>query len=381
MTAKGWCPGAYRPMMSGDGLIIRVRPRLGRLTADQVLGLCAVAQEFGSGIIDLTSRANLQLRGVNEDAHQQVLEAVLPLGLLDETPERESRRNITITPLWKVGDINQHLHDRLCEQLGNMPDLPAKIGVAIDAGPRTVLHDASADFRFEMGIDGDLVLRLDGMTHGRVVTPDTAIAALIEAAHWFVETGGPETKRMARHVNQTPPPAEWSVHAAVPHGSAVAPGPTDQGIAYGAPFGSMEAVALAALFADSGATAMRLTPWRVFVLEDAPASPTQGFVTRADDPILAAHACPGAPACSAATVDTRALARALAPLHPDGLHVSGCAKGCAHPRPCATTLVGQNGVFDLVEQGHPWDQPRQRGLSAAEILRAQTPDQLTMLKA
>ena len=381
MTVKGWCPGAYRPMMSGDGLIIRVRPRLGRLTVDQVLGLCAVAQEFGNGIIDLTSRANLQLRGVSEDSHQQVLEALLPLGLLDDTPTMESRRNITITPAWQVGDINQHLHDSLCEQLSDMPELPAKMGVAIDAGPRPVLRDTSADFRFETGVDGDLVLRLDGMTHGRIVTPDTAIGALIEAAHWFVKTGGPETKRMARHVSRSTPPAEWAVHVSAPHGSAINPGPMAQGFAYGAPFGSMDAAALAALIADSGATAMRLTPWRVFVLEDAQSGPAHGFVSKADDPILAAHACPGAPACSAATVDTRATARALAPLHPEGLHVSGCSKGCAHPRPCATTLVGQNGVFDLVEQGHPWDQPRQRGLSAAEILRAPPHDQLTMLKA
>ena len=23
---KGWCPGALRPMLSGDGLVVRVRP-------------------------------------------------------------------------------------------------------------------------------------------------------------------------------------------------------------------------------------------------------------------------------------------------------------------------------------------------------------------
>ncbi|MFD1807161.1 hypothetical protein ACFSHQ_00890 [Gemmobacter lanyuensis] len=35
---QGWCPGALRPMMSGDGLVVRVRPRLGRLRADQARG-------------------------------------------------------------------------------------------------------------------------------------------------------------------------------------------------------------------------------------------------------------------------------------------------------------------------------------------------------
>ena len=28
-VVQGWCPGAHRPMMSGDGLVVRVRPRLG----------------------------------------------------------------------------------------------------------------------------------------------------------------------------------------------------------------------------------------------------------------------------------------------------------------------------------------------------------------
>ena len=56
---KGWCPGAHRPMMSGDGLVVRVRPRLARLSADQVQALCAAAMRHGAGLIDLTNRANL----------------------------------------------------------------------------------------------------------------------------------------------------------------------------------------------------------------------------------------------------------------------------------------------------------------------------------
>ena len=66
-------------------------------------------------------------------------------------------------------------------------------------------------------------------------------------------------------------------------------------------------------------------------------------------------------------MNTRALAMDLAPAF-NGLHVSGCAKGCAHPKPCATTLVGQNGAFDLVKNGHPWDQPSQRGLTSTDLM-------------
>lgn len=74
--AKGWCPGAYRPMMSGDGLVVRVRPVLAGLSRTQILGLCDLATQYGSGLIDLTSRANLQIRGVGEDNHEPLLQSL-----------------------------------------------------------------------------------------------------------------------------------------------------------------------------------------------------------------------------------------------------------------------------------------------------------------
>ena len=42
-AVRGWCPTAWRPMAAGDGLLARVRPPLGRLDRDQILGLCAAA--------------------------------------------------------------------------------------------------------------------------------------------------------------------------------------------------------------------------------------------------------------------------------------------------------------------------------------------------
>ncbi|MEM9636722.1 MAG: cobalamin biosynthesis protein CobG, partial [Pseudomonadota bacterium] len=72
---KGWCPGAFKPMMSGDGLIVRVRPFFARLSREQVLGLCDLVHSYGSGILDLTNRANLQIRGVSEDAFDALLSA------------------------------------------------------------------------------------------------------------------------------------------------------------------------------------------------------------------------------------------------------------------------------------------------------------------
>ncbi|MDG1679564.1 MAG: cobalamin biosynthesis protein CobG, partial [Tateyamaria sp.] len=63
-VVKGWCPDVHRPMHSGDGLLVRIRPRLGRLTIKQVLELCEISLTHGNGAIDLTSRANIQIRGI-----------------------------------------------------------------------------------------------------------------------------------------------------------------------------------------------------------------------------------------------------------------------------------------------------------------------------
>ncbi len=134
VAAKGWCPGAYRPMDSGDGLIVRVRPVLARLTAHQVLGLCAAALAHGSGIVELTNRANVQVRGVRAGAHEALLEELWTLGLLDADPGVEGRRNVLVAPLWAQGDMTEQVARGLIARLGELPDLPAKFGFAVDCG-------------------------------------------------------------------------------------------------------------------------------------------------------------------------------------------------------------------------------------------------------
>ena len=72
-----------------------------------------------------------------------------------------------------------------------------------------------------------------------------------------------------------------------------------------------------------------------------------GLITRADDPMLRVIACTGAPGCLQAHAATRPLARALAPHVTQTLHVSGCAKGCAHPGAAPLTLTATPDGFDL----------------------------------
>ena len=366
---RGWCPGAHRPMMSGDGLVVRVRPRLARLDAAQVIGLCDAALRFGSGNIDLTNRANLQLRGVAPEAHTPLLQDLAALDLLDQIPGIESRRNILVQPLYSAGDLTERLARSLIGRLSELPDLPAKFGFAVDTGPVRILSHSPADIRLEQSATGALILRADGVRTGRIITENSAIDAMLELAHWFAQHQTPDKRRMAQVTQQHGLPSRFTGTTPAATVPAIGAGPTPVGPAYGAAFGQLPAAALAHLMRESAAQALRVTPWRIFLLESTKAPPADAFVQHPDDPLLRADACAGAPFCPQAEVTTRDTARELARKHKGTLHVSGCAKGCARPRPADVTLVGRKGVFDLVRNGCAWDEPNHRGLTAEEILK------------
>jgi precorrin-3B synthase len=95
----------------------------------------------------------------------------------------------------------------------------------------------------------------------------------------------------------------------------------------------------------------------------AAAAEAIGFIIHADDPRRHVIACAGAPICASADIAARALApqiAAAAAPQLDGsfkIHVSGCAKGCAHPRPTELTVVGTSSGCALVANGTTRDTP------------------------
>lgn len=359
-AVRGWCPTAWRPMMAGDGLLVRVRPALGRLSVAQALALAQMAARHGNGLIDLTNRAAFQIRGVSEQSHPALIDTLVTQGLTDADPVREARRAILLTPDWTQGDDTHTIALSLLARLDELPELPAKIGIAIDTGPAPALTQSPADFRFERSEGGALLLRADGRAEGVPVTPATAIDALIALTHWFVASGGMEAGRMRRH------------HAPLRDGAKIAAAPprtplqtltTAPGPFHGAPFGQLDSATLTALASEPGAAALRLTPWRGLIVEGGTATPRHGLT----DPQLQIDACPGAPACPQATVQTRALAATLAPHAKGTLHISGCAKGCARPRPADLTLTGREGRFDLAQQARAGSPPIRTGLTTDDI--------------
>ena len=98
MTVRGWCPGVHEPMPAGDGLLVRVKPPGGRLPPDALRAVADAAEAYGNGIIELTSRGNLQLRGLTEATAPRFAAAMVAAGLVDPDPARERRRNVIVMP-------------------------------------------------------------------------------------------------------------------------------------------------------------------------------------------------------------------------------------------------------------------------------------------
>ena len=353
---KGWCPGALRPMLSGDGLVVRIRPRMAHLTPDQAQGIAAAALRHGSGIIDLTARANLQLRGIRPEAHLALLDDLDALDLLDPTEAVERTRNLTVSPFW-TEDGWQSLATTVTNLLTHQENarLPAKFGVSLDLDKAMVLQAVSSDIRIEWHPQGWLI-RPDGFTTGCVVQGEAqAITALRRLLVWFLQHGITNGRgRMSDLTGLALPDGFDHPMTAVSHNPF--PGPHPLGYLVGLQFGQIRAETLA----EIAICPIRTTPWRMIFMLGLQTAPVHtGLITDPADPNLRVTACTGAPGCPQGAQPTRDLARLLAPQVPPGqhLHVSGCAKGCAHPAAADVTLCATTQGFDLIRNGRAGDRP------------------------
>lgn len=389
---RGWCPGARRPMQSGDGLILRLRVTGGRLATGVARAIAEIARRYGNGQLDLGRRGGLQLRGIHGDDLANVEAEFAALGLLDTDAAAEAVRNVVASPLSDLDAMAQGDAFALATQLekalvGDEPLrlLPGKFGFSVDDGGRFGLGGISADIRLQCRCDG-VAFSLDGDGRAIVARTEEAVASAVRLAHAFLDLASgidQPPRRIAPLVAHTGAEAIFdaaglgSESVTLTRRSEAAPliGAFPTHVGLGLPFGRLTADQLH-LLADLAASDLRLTPFRAILLPGVSANvllrfADAGFVTRPDDPLLGIAACPGRPACASANIETRDLARQLAALRPDAdgiwLHISGCEKGCASSAAHAITLVGRDGGLDLVLDGRPTDPPHRAGLSPEAV--------------
>ncbi|EFH11971.1 precorrin-3B synthase [Teichococcus cervicalis] len=384
-SVKGWCPNLYAPMDTGDGVLLRVKPFGGRLSVAQARALAAIAP----GAIELTNRANLQLRGASAESAPALAQALVAAGLADADPGREARRNLIAPPL--LGDDPTipagalGWRDALAGVLDSAGTLPGKFGLVLEAGGVLPLAGVEGDITLRLAADGTAWLRLqEAPWQARGATPGQ-VATLVEA---FRASGA---KRMRGAVERLGAAALFAAAGLVPEATASAapavpevlgfhpyPGGARGGFGLMPEFGVLDGaglLALADLAERFGDGTLRLTPWRAVLLGGvtqpaALAAEAAGWVTDPADPRRRIIACPGSEGCASGLAPVRRDARALlaqGAVPARGLlHLSGCAKGCAHPAPAAAVLVAGRDGYALLRQAHAGDTPLRSGLTLAE---------------
>ena len=379
---RGWCPSLHEPMRTGDGLLSRVKPPGGRLTAAAARLVVRAAALHGNGTVELTGRGNLQVRGLTDASAPRFAAAMVSAGLACADAAAERRRTVMPTPL--AGDDPAAAADAaplaaaVEAMLAAEPALavlPGKFSVAVDGGGVLGLSEPA-----------DILVRTDGARRWIVLGDAEALCASDRTVDLVRDLALAIGARRAREVDATallmsagltPEPSAQRPASAIPVGFIAYPGTERGAFGLGLPFGQTDAATLemvADLTERFGDGLLRLSPWRAVLLGGVPArhapalraaATAAGLVTDAGDPRLRVAACIGSPGCASGTVRARedATALAAAATWPGVLHVSGCAKGCAHPGPAARTLVGAGGAYNLVRNGRADGLPRAVGLS------------------
>ncbi|ESZ72613.1 cobalamin biosynthesis protein CobG [Mesorhizobium sp. L103C119B0] len=426
-SRRGACPALSAPMQTGDGLLMRLNPVAGGLSPRSLIGLCESALKHGNGIMEVTARGSLQIRGLTAESAGLLAAEVDALGIAVRTGVPVETGPLAGIDPRKIADPRA-LAERVraaVEEAGLTPRLGPKVSVVVDGGGQLTMDGVTADVRLKAVRDGGNVLWAlsvagDGQSARPLATADEdaardiAVAVLrmvaekgrdahsrdlserqlASLADWLCLTSlreappsvlpdispsrgeitlSPMISLISGVVKEKPAsklpisPLEGEMSGRTEGGASRRPiglFPLTGNIftlGIGLPFGSMPAqnlIELASRASNLGTAEIRLAPGRALLFLGQPSSANHplrataaalGFVTTAADPRTRIAACPGTPACASGQIATRDIAETIAAEMTDSLdftlHISGCAKGCAHPGPAALTLVGgENGA-------------------------------------
>ena len=355
------CPGVLRTHPAADGRLARVRLPGGRIAPAQLEALALAAEDFGDGHIELTVRANLQVRGIGEGDTAAFAGRLADAGLLP-SGDHDRVRNVTVSPLsgrsggradlWGVADA-------LDAALLAAPwthALPGRLWFGLDDGRGDVLA-RTPDLAAQATGDATAELVVAGRRTGRVVGHTAVPGALLTLAREFLgvrdgewrvhELPAPGLARLLDAAAEIGAPGHAPPLPDSPSGGL--PGrvgwlPQDDGaVLLGAVLAHGRLSSRQARFAAAIGAPLLITADREILIADLsePVAETVvkvlaplGFVFDADSPWTRLSACTGAPGCASSRADVRGeLGRFIAGggdvAHRE--HWVGCERGCGAP--------------------------------------------------
>ena len=368
------CPGALQTHAAADGGLARVRVPGGLLAAAQLRALAAAARELGDGHLELTSRGNLQLRGLPAGAEAALGTRLADVGLLPSATHERVRNVLASTLSGRTDD--GHVDVRpwvsafdagLCADPA-LADLPGRFLATLDDG-RGDVAGLGGDVGLLAFATDSVALTLAGTDSGLRAHPADAVALALAAARGFLAERAAQGSTAWRLAELSDGPARVAARLSggrsrdigprVEVPSAPVTGPVGAAVQVDGRVALLGVVPLGRLTADQAdllarlAPEVQVTPWRGVVVPDLAEDAVDdaavdlyrtGIVFDEANPWLQVTTCAGRPGCAKSHADVRADATAAvrtAALPAGGArqHWAGCERRCGRP---------QGGVVDVV---------------------------------
>ncbi len=385
------CPGVLRLHAAADGQLARVRVPGGRLDACALEAL-AQAASLGSDIVELTSRAGLQVRGLPPDGADELADILSRGGLLPSLAH-DRVRNMLAAPLAgrgpmalaEVDGIVEALDRALCAD-ATLAELPGRFLFAVDDGTRA-LEPLRADVELAAERGGAFRLCLDGLATSLAVAPARAPDAALRAARAFLALrredadGAWRVRELRGGARRLAGQLGLGVFDRAGGSRGEGVGGVDETVRHPPDAGARGARRLGIKLQRDGLFAVavlpplarlgrdqlarlaelslaldvgvRVSPWRTLTFVDVPASAASGLLDDLQGIGLLASdasgwaglsACAGLGACARALVDVRAAAAERALVRDETSpkeHWSGCERRCGEPPDAGIRMVAR----------------------------------------
>lgn len=381
------CPGLLRIVPALDGGICRVKLPGGVLRSTQARAIAEAALHKASGVLELTNRSNLQIRGVLPGQEAPLIDALLAAGLGPRVAAADDVRNLMLSPAAGLDpQARMDVRPQASQLLDLLQDTPAlhalspKFALQLDGGEALAMREHPHDLWLAAEDEQHLLLGLAGCPGDTPlvrIEASQALDVVRELLLLFLERATPEQSRMRHLLAQITPsellqqlqarlafplqPAANPRQPAVVHQSAPAGiYPQAQNglcmVVAGAQLGRLHAeqlLTLAELSERLGDSELHLTPWQGVLLgnvakeraEELLAALSElGLLTHLDEPLLGLVACTGSAACARGLADSKQHALHLAERLRESsarpqVHLSACPRSCASARVQPYTLL------------------------------------------
>lgn len=396
------CPGLYRMPVSADGGICRIKLNLGRILPEQMHQLADLAEKFGNGIIEATTRANLQLRGVSEENAVALADSLVSIGLGPLVKAGDDIRNVMVNPtagfdknsVIKTVPIAEELSHQL-QMNCSYQSLSPKFSFLLDGGESCAVLDHVNDIWLSATDNGTAfafgvascppVNAHDLPAIGKVRSEhaldvvfallDSLIAtrnnnsAIERMKHWVNDCGREDIlKSITTRLHSIEPAMDFRRSCALSHKDLGIHETAISGCFYlgiKTPFGRFTPQIMRDIadcwIGKTHKEPLHFTPWQSVLLPNCTIEEAQyfaqvfrqkGLITTSSDVFANIICCAGAPGCASGLANVQAdamkLAAELKATSFVPVHLTGCAKSCSATRAFNATLVAQaEGLYDL----------------------------------